>query len=91
MGTKTNRKVKMVNFMDTHKAELIATLNALSEIAGKLAKARNDESYNEVAKVAKRIAELEKQGFSEDTVLTILRVEGYINSEQLAQVLNMEI
>lgn len=81
----------MVNFMDTHKTELIATLNALSEVAGKLAKARNDESYNEVAKVAKRIAELEKQGFSEDTVLTILRVEGYINSEQLAQVLNMEI
>lgn len=81
----------MVNFMDTHKAELIATLNALSEVAGKLAKARDDESYNEVAKVTKRIAELEKQGFSEDTVLTILRVEGYINSEQLAQVLNMEI
>lgn len=77
--------------MDTHKTELIATLNALSEVAGKLAKARNDESYNEVAKVTKRIAELEKQGFSEDTVLTILRVEGYINSEQLAQVLNMEI
>lgn len=77
--------------MDTHKTELIATLNALSEVAGKLAKARDDESYNEVAKVTKRIAELEKQGFSEDTVLTILRVEGYINSEQLAQVLNMEI
>lgn len=77
--------------MDTHKTELIATLNALSEVAGKLAKARDDESYNEVAKITKRIAELEKQGFSEDTVLTILRVEGYINSEQLAQVLNMEI
>ena len=77
--------------MDTNKTELIATLNALSEVAGKLAKAHNDESYNDVAKVAKRIAELEKQGFSEDTVLTILRVEGYINSEQLAQVLNMEI
>lgn len=76
--------------MDTKKTELIATLNALSEVASKLAKACSDESYNEVSKVAKKIAELEQLGFSEDTVLTILRVEGYINSEQLAQILNME-
>ena len=60
--------------MDTHKTELIATLNALSEVAGKLAKARDDESYNEVAKITKRIAELENQGFSEDTVLTQKRL-----------------
>ena len=77
--------------MEAKKTELIAIFNAISEVASKLANARNDESFNEVAKVAKRIAELEKQGFSEDTVLTILHVEGYIDSEQLVQVFNMEV
>jgi len=80
----------MVNFMNTEKIELIATLNALAEVADKMAKTHDDESFNNVAKVAKRIAELEKQGFSEDTVLTILHVEGYINREELVHLLNIE-
>ena len=71
----------MVNIMGKDNKELIATLNAIYEVVEKLSV--KDEHYRNVAKVAKRIAELEKKGFSEEMVMTILYMEGYIPSEEL--------
>lgn len=75
--------------MNNEKKELIATLNAMSEICERLAQKGAGENFKETAKVTKRIATLEKDGYSEDTILTILKIEGYLTSEQLVSLLNM--
>lgn len=67
----------------------VATLNAISDIASKLT--NEDEMFERLSKVTKRMAELKMCRLSKDTILTILRVEGYINSEQLAQLFNIEV
>ena len=75
--------------MNENKTELIVVLNAISEVSNKLAKIHNNESYLNISKITKRMVELEQQDFSENTILILLCVEGFISREQLIYLLNM--
>lgn len=80
----------MVKQMDAQKKELIETLKEIAEVSGRLARKKNDDFLNVIFKVATRMAELEAKEISEKAVFTTLRDEGYINSEQLAQILDTD-
>lgn len=58
----------------------VATLNAISDIAGQLV--NEDEMFERLSKVTKRMAELKMCGLSANTVKVILNQEGLLSDEE---------
>ena len=63
----------------------VATLNAISDIAGQLV--NEDEVFERLSKVTKRMAELKMCGLSSDTVKVILNQEGLLSDEEFEKLL----
>lgn len=63
----------------------VATLNAISDIAGQLV--NEDEMFERLSKVTKRMAELKMCGLSSDTVQVILNQEGLLSDEEFEKLL----
>lgn len=63
----------------------VATLNAISDIAGQLV--NEDEMFERLSKVTKRMAELKMCGLSSDTVKVILNQEGLLSDEEFEKLL----
>ena len=63
----------------------VATLNAISDIAGQLV--NEDEMFERLSKVTKRMAELKMCGLSSDTVKVILNQVGLLSDEEFEKLL----
>ena len=63
----------------------VATLNAISDIAGQLV--NEDEMFERLSKVTKRMAELKMCGLSSDTVKVVLNQEGLLSDEEFEKLL----
>ena len=63
----------------------VTTLNAISDIAGKLT--NEDEMFERLSKVTKRMAELKMCGLSADTIKIILNQEGLLSDEEFEKLL----
>ena len=63
----------------------VATLNAISDISGQLV--NEDEMFERLSKVTKRMAELKMCGLSSDTVKVILHQEGLLSDEEFEKLL----
>ena len=63
----------------------VATLNAISDISGQLV--NEDEMFERLSKVTKRMAELKMCGLSSDTVKVVLNQEGLISDEEFEKLL----
>lgn len=63
----------------------VATLNAISNIAGQLV--NEDEMFERLSKVTKRMAELKMCDLSSDTVKVILNQEGLLSDEEFEKFL----
>lgn len=63
----------------------VATLNAISDIAGQLV--NEDEMFERLSKVTKRMAELKMCGLSSYTVKVILNQEGLLSDEEFEKLL----
>lgn len=63
----------------------VATLNAISDIAGQLV--NEDEMFERLSKVTKRMAELKMCGLSANTVKVILNQEGLLSDEEFEKLL----
>lgn len=63
----------------------VATLNAISDISGQLV--NEDEMFERLSKVTKRMAELKMCGLSSDTVKVILNQEGLLSDEEFEKLL----
>ena len=63
----------------------VATLNAISDISGQLV--NEDEMFERLSKVTKRMAELKMCGLSSDTVIVVLNQEGLLSDEEFEKLL----
>ena len=63
----------------------VATLNAISDISGQLV--NEDEMFERLSKVTKRMAELKMCGLSSDTVKVVLNQEGLLSDEEFEKLL----
>ena len=63
----------------------VATLNAISDISGQLV--NEDELFERLSKVTKRMAELKMCGLSSDTVKVVLNQEGLLSDEEFEKLL----
>ena len=63
----------------------VATLNAISDISGQLV--NEDEMFERLSKVTKRMAELKMCGLSSDTVKVVLNQEGLLFDEEFEKLL----
>ena len=63
----------------------VATLNAISDITGQLV--YEDEMFERLSKVTKRMAELKMCGLSSDTVKVVLNQEGLLSDEEFEKLL----
>ena len=63
----------------------VATLNAISDISGQLG--NEDEMFERLSKVTKRMAELKMCGLSSDTVKVVLNQEGLLSDEEFEKLL----
>ena len=67
------------------KMKNVATLNAISDISGQLV--NEDEMFERLSKVTKRMAELKMCGLSSDTVKVVLNQEGLLSDEEFEKLL----
>ena len=63
----------------------VATLNAISDISGQLV--NEDEMFERLSNVTKRMAELKMCGLSSDTVKVVLNQEGLLSDEEFEKLL----
>ena len=63
----------------------VATLNAISDISGQLV--NEDEMFERLSKVTKRMAELKMCGLSSDTVKVVLNQEELLSDEEFEKLL----
>lgn len=63
----------------------VVTLNAISDISGQLV--NEDEMFERLSKVTKRMAELKMCGLSSDTVKVVLNQEGLLSDEEFEKLL----
>lgn len=70
--------------------EIISILTQMSFISDKLYTATNDKKYYKLSIVSNRLAELEMQNLPTNDILLILRNEGYITDDMLAEISSSE-
>lgn len=82
-----NKKGRTIMSQNT---KLISILTQMSVISDKLYTATNDKKYYKLSIVSNRLAELEMQNLPTNDILLILRNEGYITDDMLAEISSSE-